>query len=166
MRGLTMGSLIVKLDKETTGKLKNMHHYSDVDMLSFNSPQTRQTANGTLELIDVPMVYDVEAVKQSVRNILMWRVGESVISPEFGHNLKRSMYEQINDFNKDKVCEEIKRAIEENEPRARVNGVHVDKDEPNDGSSDNTLQVTLTYTVIGDKADGAKITETTRILGK
>ena len=38
------------------------------------------------------MVYDVNAVKQSVRNILMWRVGESVLRPEFGHNLYKSMY--------------------------------------------------------------------------
>lgn len=40
-----------------------------------------------------PIAYDVEAVKISIRNILMWRVGESVLRPEFGHNLKLSMYQ-------------------------------------------------------------------------
>lgn len=78
-----MGSLVVKLDTPTVEKLKNRHHYSDIDMLTFRGSK----------LNDVPMVYDVEAVKMSVRNILMWRVGESVLRPEFGHNLKRSMYE-------------------------------------------------------------------------
>lgn len=108
-----MGSLIVKLDEPTTAKLTNMWYYSDLDML------TAYRNKG------VPMVYDVEAVKASVRNILMWRVGENVIRPQFGHRIHRSMYEQLNDFNKDKVCEEIKRAIEENEPRAEVKSVAI-----------------------------------------
>ena len=98
--------------------MKNTFHYSDVDMLRYTGK-----TNG-----EVPMAYDVDAVKAAVRNILMWRVGENVIRPEFGHNIHRSMYEQLNDFNKDKVCEEIKRAIEENEPRAKVQTVAVDQD--------------------------------------
>lgn len=65
----------------------------------------------------MPMCYDVEAVKVSVRNILMWRVGENVLRPEFGHKLQLSMYSQMNAFNQDAICEEIKRAIEDNEPR-------------------------------------------------
>lgn len=113
-----MGSLVVKLDEPTQGKLKNLHHYSDVDMLTFMGSRGEA----------VPMVYDVEAVKVAIRNILMWRTGESVIRPEFGHNLNLSMYQQLNQFNKDKVCEEIKRAIEENEPRAKVQTVAVDQD--------------------------------------
>ena len=79
-----MGSLVVRLDGETQDKLRNRWNYSDIDMLS---------AKGTFGRTDVvPMVYDVEAVKMSVRNILTWRVGESVLRPEFGHNLNKSMY--------------------------------------------------------------------------
>lgn len=77
-----MGSLVIKLDAPTTERLKNRHHYSDVDVLNFRNPR----------LTEVPMSYDVEAVKLSVRNILMWRVGESVLRPEFGHKLHLSMY--------------------------------------------------------------------------
>ena len=54
-----------------------------------------------LDVYDVPMSYDVEAVKLSVRNILMWRVGESILRPEFGHKLQLSMYSQMNEFNQD-----------------------------------------------------------------
>ena len=94
----------------------------------------------------------------------MWRVGESVIRPEFGHNIKRSMYEQMNDFNKDKVCEEIKRAIEENEPRAEVKTVAVKRDD--EGEENNVLRVRVVYTVIGNKVKDAEFTEQTTILGK
>ena len=116
-----MGSLVVKLDAPTRERLENRWFYSDVDMISTRGDKTR----GSIKTMDVPMVYDVEAVKVSIRNILMWRVGENVIRPEFGHSIHKSMYEQLNDFNKDKVCEEIKRAIEENEPRAKVESVAI-----------------------------------------
>lgn len=149
-----MGSLVVKLDEPTVGKLKNIHHYSDVDMLTFKG-------SGKSE---VPMVYDVEAVKQSVRNILMWRVGESIIRPEFGHNLNLSMYQQLNQFNKDKVCEEIKRAIEVNEPRAKIKAVAADLDP--DMDDQNALKVKVIYKVVGSKTEDAELVEETRILGK
>lgn len=146
-----MGSLVVKLDTPTMERLQNMRHYSDLDMLTFRNSELRE----------VPVVYDVEAVKVSVRNILMWRVGESVIRPEFGHKLKLSMYSQMNDFNKDAICEEVKRAIENNEPRVEVDAVLATKDEDNP----NALNVKVVYSVIGNKTDGAKLTEQTTILG-
>ena len=34
-----MGSLVVKLDRNTVGKLSNMHNYSDIDMLNANRPR-------------------------------------------------------------------------------------------------------------------------------
>lgn len=65
--------------------MENAHHYSDIDVGSVKPGND----------ISTEMVYDVEAVKASVRNILMWRVGENVIRPEFGHNIHRSMYQQL-----------------------------------------------------------------------
>ena len=108
-----MASLIVKLDKDTLAKARargSTKVDSDIDMLT---PRV-----GVLE--QVPMAYGDESVKQAIRNILMWRLGESVISPEFGHGLNKSMYQQITDMNRQQACEELKRAIEENEPRVEV----------------------------------------------
>lgn len=66
-----MGSLVVKLDKPTVDKLKNRYFYSDIDMLEFSGKKK----------LEVPVVYDVHAVKLAVRNILMWRVGENILRP-------------------------------------------------------------------------------------
>jgi phage baseplate assembly protein W len=148
-----MGSLVVKLDNKTVKKLDNRHHYSDIDMLTFRNPNQ----------MDVPVAYDVEAVKMSIRNILMWRVGESVLRPEFGHNLHQSMYGQLNKFNQDKVCEEVKRAIEENEPRANVRVVNATREED---MENNALKIKVAYTVVGDKTEDAEFVEETTILGK
>ena len=81
-----MGSLVVKLDKFTQDKLENKFYYSDIDMLTFRGPSRKvenpnnPESNG-LDVYDVPMVYDVRAVQSAVRNILMWRVGESILRP-------------------------------------------------------------------------------------
>lgn len=144
-----MGSLVVKIDRPTSERLKNRYHYEDIDILT-----PRHMPDG-----EVPMAYDVEAVKMSIRNILMWRVGESVLRPEFGHNINQSMYEQLNEFTKDKVCEEIKRAIEENEPRVDVVSVGVKSDaQDSDNDDNNTLHVKVVYTVKGDKTKDAEFT--------
>ena len=162
-----MGSLIVKLDAPTEQKLKKRYHYSDVDMLGFRMPRRVEDPSNPgssgLEAYDVPMSYDVEAVKLSIHNILMWRVGESILRPEFGHKLHLSMYQQMNEFNQDAICEEIKRAIQTNEPRVEVDGVAVKKDEDPDS---NALYVRVIYHVIGQGADGAKLTHESIISGK
>ena len=112
------------------------------------------------------MAYDVEAVKIAVRNILTWKVGESVIRPEFGHNLHKSFYSQMNDFNRQVVCEEIKRAIEENELRVNVKGVFAEQEISEDGYEVNGLRVKVTYEIVGNKSDGAEIVETALISGR
>lgn len=162
-----MGSLIVKLDAQTEQTLKKRYHYSDVDVLGLRMPRKVQDPSNPsgsgIEVYDVPMSYDVEAVKLSVRNILMWKVGESVLRPEFGHKLHLSMYQQMNEFNKDQICEEVKRAIQDNEPRVEVDSVAVKKDEDPDS---NALYVKVIYHVVGPGADGAKMVQESIISGK
>ena len=162
-----MGSLIVKLDAQTEQTLEKRYHYSDVDVLGLRMPRKVQDPSNPsgsgIEVYDVPMSYDVEAVKLSIRNILMWRVGESILRPEFGHKLHLSMYQQMNEFNKDQICEEIKRAIQDNEPRVEVDSVAVKKDEDPDS---NALYVKVIYHVIGPGADGAQMVQESIISGK
>lgn len=162
-----MGSLLVKLDAPTEQRLKKRYHYSDVDVLGFRAPRKvvdpDNPGSSGLEVYDVPMSYDVDAVKLSVRNILMWRVGESILRPEFGHKLHLSLYQQMNQFNQDQVCEEVKRAIEDNEPRVDVDSVSVKRDEDPDS---NALYVKVIYHVVGEGSDNAKLVQEATISGK
>lgn len=57
----------------------------------------------------------------------------------------------MTNFNQDAIGEEIKRAIEENEPRASVDAVAVDKDD----DDSNALRVKVVYTVVGNKGEDA-----------
>ena len=153
-----MGSLVVKLDKPTLDKIKNGNRYSDIDILN-----ERQGGNDVV-LGELPMAYDVDAVKASIRNILMWRVGENILRPEFGHNIHRSMYEQITDFNKERIAQEIQRALEENEPRITIRAVSVQRSE--DDEQNNRLNVKVVYNVKGNGETSPELTVWTSIEGK
>ena len=153
-----MGSLVVKLDKPTLDKIKNGNRYSDIDILN-----ARQGGNDVV-LGELPMVYDVDAVKTSIRNILMWRVGENILRPEFGHNIHRSMYEQITDFNKERLAQEIQRALDENEPRITIRAVSVQRSE--DDEQNNRLNVKVVYNVKGNGETSPEFTVWTSIEGK
>lgn len=111
------------------------------------------------------MVYDAEAVKRSVRNILTWRVGESVLHPEFGHRLQKSMYSQLTDLSRDKVCHEVQRALEENEPRIIVKGVAAKVDDSND--QDGVLLVKVAYAIKGaDRTSDSQFVVEAQVGGK
>lgn len=153
-----MGSLVVKLDKPTLDKIKNGNRYSDIDILN-----ERQGGNDVV-LGELPMAYDVDAVKASIRNILMWRVGENILRPEFGHNIHRSMYEQITDFNKERLAQEIQRALEDNEPRISIKAVSVQRSE--DDEQNNRLNVQVVYNVKGNGETSPELTVWTSIEGK
>ena len=153
-----MGSLVVKLDKPTLDKIKNGNRYSDIDILN-----ERQGGNDVV-LGELPMAYDVDAVKTSIRNILMWRVGENILRPEFGHNIHRSMYEQITDFNKERLAQEIQRALEENEPRITIRAVSVQRNE--DDEQNNRLNVQVVYNVKGNGDTSPELTVWTSMEGK
>ena len=153
-----MGSLVVKLDKPTLDRIRNGNRYSDIDILN-----ARQGGNDVV-LGELPMAYDVDAVKTSIRNILMWRVGENILRPEFGHNIHRSMYEQITDFNKERIAQEIQRALEENEPRITIRAVSVQRSE--DDEQNNRLNVQVVYNVKGNGETSPEFTVWTSIEGK
>ena len=162
-----MGSLVVKLDKPVQQRIQNRHHYQDIDMLNSNGSQ-KLPEKFNYHVNDVgqelPMAYDVEAVKISIRNILMWRVGESVLRPEFGHNLHLSMYSQMIDFNKEAICQEIKRAIEVNDPRVDV--ISVDARKLDNDEDTNSIQVKVAYQVKGNNTDGFRVVEETIVSSK
>lgn len=69
----------------------------------------------------------------------------------------------MNQFNQDAIAEEVKRAIEENEPRAKIETVSVSVEEDDNGDDSNALRVRVVYTVAGN--DG-KIVEDAKISGK
>jgi phage baseplate assembly protein W len=86
------------------------------------------------------IVKGVLSVKQSVLAILKTNHGERPFNPFFGANLRRYLFENINDVTASRIASSIKHALENDEPRVRLLNVNV-KSQPD--SNKITIRVTV-----------------------
>jgi len=90
--------------------------YSDLDFAFRMNPVTN----------DVSLKKDVEAVKQSVVNILSTNRGERPFMPDFGANIQGFLFENVDSVTSALIEEQIRSAIANYEPRVRVLEVSVE----------------------------------------
>ncbi len=89
--------------------------YSDFDFVFKKHPVTK----------DVPVKRDVEAVKQSVRNILLTRRGEKFFDPDFGGSLTEFLFELFDPIVEAEMEERIINTLRNYEPRVKVLSVDI-----------------------------------------
>ena len=89
--------------------------YSDFDFPFKKHPTTG----------DVPIKRDVEAVKQSVRNILLTRRGEKFFDPDFGGSLTEFLFENFDPIVEIEMEERIINTLRNYEPRVKVLSVDI-----------------------------------------
>ena len=89
--------------------------YSDFDFPFKKHPVTK----------DVPIKRDVEAVKQSVRNILLTRRGEKFFDPDFGGSLTEFLFELFDPIVEAEMEERIINTLRNYEPRVKVLNVDI-----------------------------------------
>ena len=89
--------------------------YSDFDFVFKKHPITG----------DLPIKRDVEAVKQSVRNILLTRRGEKFFDPDFGGSLTEFLFENFDIVVEAEMEERIINTLKNYEPRVKVLNVEV-----------------------------------------
>ena len=90
--------------------------YSDFDFAFKKHPITG----------DVPIKRDVEAIKQSVRNILLTRRGEKFFDPDFGGSLTEFLFENFDPVIEAEMEMRIINTLKNHEPRVRVIGVEIE----------------------------------------
>jgi phage baseplate assembly protein W len=112
--------------------------YKDLKLdMEFDVYLNRQL-NKKESLKDVAAIYDVEAVKNSVITAFLTAPGDKILTPEYGLDLRRFLFEPIDDFIIDIITDEIKNKLPIMEPRVTVESVFVDGDEDN-----NTITISL-----------------------
>lgn len=102
--------------------------YSDVDFKLRINPNTK----------DIGVKYDVEAVKQSVLNILLTNRGERPFAPDFGGDLRSFLFENFDTVTTAAIRAKIITTLRNYEPRVEVLDLEVE-----DLSYRNALQVRL-----------------------
>jgi phage baseplate assembly protein W len=90
---------------------------------------------------DVPLKYDKEAVKQSIIDILLTRVGEREFMPNYGSTLYWILFENMGVITQIRIRNAIEDALTNWEPRIQINDILVEK-------KDTTWNIELDYTVI------------------
>ena len=93
---------------------------------------------------DLIVIKNVNAIARSIRNIVLTTPGEKFFDPDFGSNVSRLLFENVDDITASQIQEEIEFSINNYEPRVKLLNVKVIAD--NDNASFDTI---ITYEVIG-----------------
>ena len=89
--------------------------YSDFDLSFIKHPNTK----------DVTILKDIDAVKQSVKNLVLTSQGERPFNPLLGSNIRALLFEPVDDFTAFDIDEQVRQTIKNHEPRVRVLDVDV-----------------------------------------
>lgn len=106
--------------------------YSD---LPFNLKKSNTTR-------DIDILSEEKAVRNAVSNILMTSKGEIFYRPNFGCNVKRYLFEKLNEFTFLAIRDEIRYSLYRNEPR--IDNIQVEATQLEDR---NEVEVTIEYRI-------------------
>ena len=86
---------------------------------------------------------NVDSVKMALRNLLLTNKYERLKNPTFGSNIRRYLFDSFSPTTSKYIEEDIRSAIENNEPRVRILELNVKQNEDN-----NALEIDLQFSVI------------------
>ena len=110
--------------------------FKDFSILMKSNPNTE----------DFTVVKNENAIKQSVRNLVLTGMGERPFQPKTGSRLRELLFEPYDVFVAQDIKEEIINVITRLEPRIAVRQVRVFQDD----EDTNTLRVEFDYTIVGE----------------
>jgi len=121
-------------DASTTNNSKRSTRiYSDLNLNFTKNPATK----------DVARLTDIEAVKRSVRNLILTNRFERPFHPEIGSSVRALLFENITPLNAVLLQDRIEEVIENFEPRVNLNQVIVQ-----DEIDNNQYRVTISFYVV------------------
>lgn len=96
---------------------------------------------------DIPVKKDEEAVKQSLKNLLLMKAFDKPFNPDIDAGLNYVLFENFPDsIRKDIIREKVEYIISKYEPRVRIDGVEVQSNE-----DQNTLVIQITYGIVNQE---------------
>jgi len=111
------------------GRTNNQQIYADMALdLEFGYTKNPELGKDN-EIQDAVISYDRRAVMNSLHNLFNTSPGERPLTPEFGLNLKKFLFLPVDEFNAQLIGDLIIEGVRRFEPRVRVTGVTIIKDE-------------------------------------
>jgi len=99
---------------------------------------------------DVTKVTDVQAIKRSIRNLVLTKKGERLFHPEIGSNIASSLFETITPIAEVELDNSIRDIIGLYEPRANITQVITKEGNYLDS---NSLNVSIHFTLVNTPND-------------
>lgn len=93
---------------------------------------------------DIVVLKNEEAIKQSVKNLVLTKIGERPFNPYLGTDTTSYLFELSSAVSANTLIEEIEKVLNLNEPRIRL--VKIDVNVEEDG---NDYEVLIEYNIIG-----------------
>ena len=122
---------------------RNVRQYSDLDLFF--------SAKGVSK--DISKVTDIQAVKRSVRNLVLTNHYEKPFHPEIGSGVRDMLFEPMTPITANILARKIEDVIENFEPRAKLIGVRA---QPN--LDRNEYEVTIEFYVINTPTELVDLT--------
>ena len=112
---------------------RNARQYTDLD-LNF----TRKNSNS-----DVNIITDVQAVKRSLRNLILLNYYEKPFHPEIAGGIREMLFELMTPTTAAIIARKVEDVIKNYEPRARLVGVRAQPD-----FDDNSYNISIEFYVV------------------
>ena len=122
---------------------RNVKQYRDLDL--FFSRKSNK---------DVNKVTDIEAVKRSVRNLVLLNSYEKPFHPEIAGDVRALLFENMTPLTSAVIARKVQDVIENFEPRARLTGVNVVPD-----FDRNAYNVTVYFYVVNAPTELVEVTQ-------
>ena len=122
---------------------RNVRQYTDLDLF-FGKKATSK---------DISKVTDVQAVKRSVRNLILTNHYEKPFHPEIGSGVRDMLFEPMTPITANILARKIEDVIENFEPRAKLIGVRA---RPN--LDRNEYEVTIEFYVVNTPTELVDLT--------
>jgi len=121
----------ISVDKADDAALGQGYLYKDLFLDIVNRVSYNKQLNRTVEIRDVQGLYDLEAVKNSIVNIMLTSPGQKILSPRFGIDLRRYLFEPVSEFTSFEIRSDIKDKLPALEPRISLEKIGVKADVDN-----------------------------------
>lgn len=98
--------------------------------------------------LDIARKTNEEAVKESIKNLILTDKGERPFQPELGSDIRKMLFENISPSTEITMKEVITDTLETYEPRANIVQVDVQANE-----DQNSVKITIVFNVINSEDD-------------
>lgn len=125
-------------------KKQYSNEYTYVDLNLDITEQKPYVGNTNSTGRDLKVAFDIDAIKNSLINLFNTSPKERLLLPDYGCDIRRYIFEQINSSNAQMIGDEIYNAIVKWESRVRVKNVYV-QPKPDENMYNIVLRIAIPF---------------------